>query len=156
MRWGLRRCVVQIADATRSRMRSSERMPPMQQRKHPRLKREATVAYRTMNKKKSVDICRVEGLSTLGNEAELRQRHSDYIMLYTFECDSEYPRSVGALLNEIRSKEISIKVRVSFCFASLLFCSSEKSTPIIQLSLFFFTLILRFAKEGGGTSRPEA
>ena len=63
-----------------------------------------------MNEKKSVDICRVEGLSTLGNEAGLRQRHSDYIMLYTFECDSEHPRSVGALLNEIRSREISIKV----------------------------------------------
>jgi hypothetical protein len=92
------------------RTMSSERIPPMQQRKHAQLRRKATVAYHTMNKKKLVDICRIEGLSTLGNEAELRQRHSDYITLYNSECDSEHPRSVGALLNEIRSREISIKV----------------------------------------------
>lgn len=101
----------------------SERIPPTQQQKR-QLKRKATVAYHTMNKKKLVDICRMEGLSTLGNEAELRQRHSDYITLYNSECDSEHPRPVRVLLNEIRSREMSIKVRIS-CFLRLYFFISK-------------------------------
>ncbi|KAL3798235.1 hypothetical protein ACHAW5_008316 [Stephanodiscus triporus] len=88
---------------------AAERAPPPPPQQNQPLKRKATVSYHTMNRKKLVDICRGEGLSTHGNEAELKQRHSDYITLYNSECDSEHPRSVKELLNEIKSREISIK-----------------------------------------------
>lgn len=87
--------------------------PPQQQQP---LKRKATVSYHAMNRKKLVDICRGEGLSTHGNEAELKQRHSDYITLYNSECDSEHPRSVKELLGEIKSREMSIKVSIHLNF----------------------------------------
>ena len=90
---------------------AAERAPPEQQKQQ--LKRKATVSYHNMNRKKLVDVCRKEGLNTQGNEAELKQRHSDYITLYNAECDSEHPRSVRELLNEIKSREMSIKVRIT-------------------------------------------
>ena len=79
-----------------------------QQQQHV-LKRKPTISYHNMNKKKLIDICQREGLSTLGNETELRYRHSDYITLYNSECDSEHPRSVKELRTEIKNREMSIK-----------------------------------------------
>ena len=90
---------------------AAEQAPPEQQKQQ--LKRKATVSYHNMNRKKLVDVCRKEGLSTQGNEAELKQRHSDYITLYNSELDSEHPRSVRELLNEIKSREMSIKVCIA-------------------------------------------
>ena len=81
----------------------------LQQQQQHVLKRKPTISYHNMNKKKLIDICQREGLSTLGNETELRYRHSDYITLYNSECDSEHPRSVKELRTEIKNREMSIK-----------------------------------------------
>lgn len=84
--------------------------PPQQkQQQHHVLKRKPTISYHNMNKKKLIDICQKEELSTVGNEKELRHRHSDYITLYNSECDSDHPRSVKELRNEIKNREMSIK-----------------------------------------------
>jgi hypothetical protein len=84
-------------------------LPQQQQQQQHVLKRKPTISYHNMNKKKLIDICQKEGLSTLGNETELRHRHSDYITLYNSECDSEHPRSVIELRTEIKNREMSIK-----------------------------------------------
>ena len=81
---------------------------PQQQQQHV-LKRKPTISYHNMNKKKLIELCQREGLSTLGNETELRHRHSDYITLFNSECDSEHQRSVKELRTEIKNREMSIK-----------------------------------------------
>lgn len=84
-------------------------LPQQQQQQQHVLKRKPTISYHNMNKKKLIDICQREGLSTVGNETELRHRHSDYITLFNSECDSYHPRSVKELRTEIKNREMSIK-----------------------------------------------
>ena len=75
-----------------------------------KLKRKPPVSYHNMNKKKLVELCSKEGLDVTGNETQLKQRHSDFIILYNSECDSDHPRSVKELVKELRNREKHIKV----------------------------------------------
>ena len=81
-----------------------------------KLKRKPPVSYHNMNKKKLVELCSKEGLDVTGNETQLKQRHSDFIILYNSECDSDFPRSVKELVKELRNREKHIKV--CFCVSS--------------------------------------
>jgi len=63
-----------------------------------KLQRKPPVSYHNMNKKKLIELCSKEGLDVTGNETQLKQRHSDFIILYNSECDSDFPRSVKELL----------------------------------------------------------
>jgi len=128
---------------------AAERAPPEQQKQQ--LKRKATVSYHNMNRKKLVDVCRNEGLNTQGNEAELKQRHSDYITLYNAECDSEHPRSVRELLNEIKSREMSIKVCITNNVARARLRCVRMQRIITHPPDPFIV-----SKEGGRTIRSEA
>lgn len=75
-----------------------------------KLKRKPPVSYHNMNKKKLIELCSKEGLDVTGNEIQLKQRHSDFIILYNSECDSDQPRSVKELVKELKSREKHIKV----------------------------------------------
>ena len=77
-----------------------------------KLKRKPPVSYHNLNKKKLVELCSKEGLDVTGNETQLKQRHSDFIILYNSECDSDHPRSVKELVKELRNREKHIKVCV--------------------------------------------
>ena len=85
----------------------SDDQPPLQ------LRRKPTVSYHSMNRKKLADLCQREGLSTLGSEKELKQRHSEFITLYNSECDSDHPRSVKELVKEMKKREMTIKMEAN-------------------------------------------
>ena len=101
---------------------------------HEKLHQKTKVNYHKMKKKTLQELCRKEGLSTQGSEKELQKRHEDFILLYNSECDSEHPRSVQELLNEVKNREMALKVRSSFFndYICCYFCPS------------FFSLILFF------------
>lgn len=73
--------------------------------------RKTMITYHGMKRKNLVELCRKEGLSTKGNDDDLKKRHSDFITLYNSECDAEHPRSVDQLIQEIKKREIGLKVR---------------------------------------------
>ena len=75
------------------------------------LKRKPTVSYHGVKPKKLREMCKHEGLSATGSDAELKHRHSEFITLYNAECDSEHPRTVNELIKELNGREKSIKVR---------------------------------------------
>jgi len=89
---------------------SSSSSSTNQTTKNTKLKRKPPVSYHNMNKKKLVELCSKEGLDVTGNETQLKQRHSDFIILYNSECDSDHPRSVKELVKELKSREKHIKV----------------------------------------------
>jgi len=80
-----------------------------------KLKRKPPVSYHNMNKKKLIELCSKEGLDVTGNEIQLKQRHSDFIILYNSECDSDFPRSVKELVKELRNREKHTKVCLCVC-----------------------------------------
>ena len=80
-----------------------------------KLKRKPPVSYHNLNKKKLIELCSKEGLDVTGNETQLKQRHSDFIILYNSECDSDFPRSVKELVKELKSREKHIKVCLCVC-----------------------------------------
>ena len=61
--------------------------------------------YASKSKAQLKKLCRDEGLSIAGTEVELRQRHTDFIVLYNSECDSYTPRSVQELVDIIHARE---------------------------------------------------
>ena len=93
-----------------SKMPASSSSSTNQKTTSTKLKRKPPVSYHNMNKKKLVELCSKEGLDVTGNETQLKQRHSDFIILYNSECDSDHPRSVKELVKELRNREKHIKV----------------------------------------------
>ena len=75
-----------------------------------KLQRKPIITYHKMKKKQLMDLCRKEGLSSQGNEQELKDRHSEFITLCNSECDSEHPRTVKELTMEIKKREKARKV----------------------------------------------
>jgi len=74
----------------------------------PPVKRRTALKYHGLKKKKLVELCQAEGLSTLGDEATLIQRHKDFCLLVNSECDSENPRSEDELRRILAQREHSI------------------------------------------------
>ena len=70
------------------------------------LKRRRRVMYNHYKKHKELqDLCRQEGLSTHGTDAQLRQRHADFCLKINAECDARYPRTLEQVLNDFNSQE---------------------------------------------------
>jgi hypothetical protein len=67
--------------------------------------RRTAVRYYGLKKKKLVELCQKEGLSTLGNEATLIQRHTEFCLLVSAECDAEHPRFEEELRKELSKRE---------------------------------------------------
>ena len=76
----------------------------------PPVKRRTALKYHGLKKKKLLELCQAEGLSTLGDEATLIQRHKDFCLLVNSECDSENPRSEDELRRILAQREHSIDV----------------------------------------------
>lgn len=79
------------------------------------LQRKTIPSYHGMKRKKLTELCVKEGLPCNGSDEEMKKRHSDYITLYNSECDAAYPRSVGELVKEIKSRESGRKVCCCCC-----------------------------------------
>jgi len=94
-----------------------------------KLKRKPPVSYHNMNKKKLIELCSKEGLDVTGNETQLKQRHSDFIILYNSECDSDHPRSIKELVKELRNREKHIKVCLCVMYACVVLSSFVSPFP---------------------------
>jgi len=88
-----------------SKMPASSSSSTNQTTTNTKLQRKPPVSYHNMNKKKLVELCSREGLDVTDNETQLKQQHSDFIILYNSECDSDFPRSVKELVKELRNRE---------------------------------------------------
>jgi E3 ubiquitin-protein ligase RAD18 len=82
-----------------------------EEKKAPRLKKMGKTIYHGLKKKQLQDKCRQCGLSTRGDEKQLRERHQEYVTLYNSECDSFQPRSKEDLLRLMQEREKARKVR---------------------------------------------
>ena len=102
-----------------------------------KLKRKPPVSYHNLNKKKLVELCSKEGLDVTGNETQLKQRHSDFIILYNSECDSDHPRSVKELVKELRNREKHIKVCLCVCVCV---CHRRSSCRLFHVLLLLIQL----------------
>jgi len=121
-------------DINNSKMPASSSSSTNQTTTNTKLKRKPPVSYHNMNKKKLVELCSKEGLDVTGNETQLKQRHSDFIILYNSECDSDHPRSVKELVKELKSREKHIKVCLCLYISSYVI----KGTPgYFQLYFFY-------------------
>ncbi len=105
------------------------------------LKRKPTVNYHSLKKKQLVELCQKEGLSTHGNDTELKKRHSDFTTLYNSECDSAHPRSVKELLAEIRNRESSIRVRCQTCMCESQ-CRHQRRSHIVAILIILHPFLL--------------
>ena len=70
------------------------------------LQRRRTYMYSHYKKRKQLqDLCRAEGLSTAGTDAQLRDRHAAFCLKVNAECDSRRPRTLDELRREFNRHE---------------------------------------------------
>ena len=70
-----------------------------------------------LNKKKLQELCRQEGLTTAGDEKDLRKRYEAFYTLYAANRDSLQPRPVSELVQEITARERAVKQQ-KMCLAN--------------------------------------
>ena len=77
-----------------------------------RLQKMAKTAYHGLKKKQLQEKCRQCGLSTRGDDKQLKARHQEFVTLYNAECDSFHPRSKEQLIQLVQEREKARKVRM--------------------------------------------
>jgi hypothetical protein len=73
-------------------------------------RRRGPTRYYGLKRRQLQTLCQSEGLSVLGTDEELRQRHAEFCLLVNAECDSEFPRSEDELRLELATREKHKKV----------------------------------------------
>ena len=73
----------------------------------PPRKRKPTPNYHGLKHKQLLELCHSESIPTTGcsSDSELKHRHSEFIMLYNAECDSQHPLSAQEVIAEIMKQE---------------------------------------------------
>ena len=87
-------------------------MPSMnhqQQQQQHQPTRKPTISYHGLKRKKLVELCAASSLPTSGTDAELKQRHSAFILLYNSQCDSLHPMSEKEVVQTVVREEKSRK-----------------------------------------------
>lgn len=73
-------------------------------------RRRGPTRYYGLKRKQLQALCQSAGLSVLGTDEELRQRHADFCLLVNAECDSEFPRTEDEIRLELETREKHKKV----------------------------------------------
>lgn len=99
------------------------------------LQRRGPTRYYGLKRKQLQALCQSEGLSTLGTDEELRQRHADFCLLVNAECDSEFPRTEDELRLELTKRENNKKVRfvAVFFFHFSFFLAQNPTTSLFLI-----------------------
>jgi len=71
----------------------------------PQRKRKPTISYHNLKRKQLLTLCTTENLPTTGTDTELKHRHSEYILLYNSQCDSQHPMSEREVVATVMKEE---------------------------------------------------
>lgn len=69
--------------------------------------------YTSKSKAQLRQLCRDDGLSDSGTEAELKARHAEFLVLYNSECDSAQPRSAATLAQMVHESEAARRAQAA-------------------------------------------
>ena len=72
---------------------------------HSLLERRTGIKYTGKKKKQLQELCKNDGLSTQGNEDEVKARHQAFVNFWNAELDSDQPRSPSQLVEEFNQRE---------------------------------------------------
>lgn len=61
--------------------------------------------YHGLKKKQLQKKCQELGLNADGDEAQLKARHQEYVLLHNAQCDSFHPRPKSELIKEVHERE---------------------------------------------------
>ena len=75
------------------------------QQHQPQRKRKPTISYHNLKRKQLLNLCTTENLPTTGTDTELKHRHSEYILLYNSQCDSQHPMSEREVVVTVMKEE---------------------------------------------------
>lgn len=81
-----------------------------------RLRPKPTPHYHGMKRKEIQNLLKKDGLSILGTDAEMKERHKEYLLLYNAECDAQYPRSNQEIVKTLQQRELKRKEEIRHSF----------------------------------------
>ncbi len=92
----------------------------------PPRKRKPTISYHGLKRKKLIELCSNENLSTSGSDMELKNRHSEFILLYNSQCDSQHPMSAQDVAQMVMKEEQNRKREAKIESSTAVFGGSKQ------------------------------